>query len=542
MPEDKNFTVNKLLTHYKKRIGDNKIVFLQANPTVKDKIVHDLDDLTDNHFPKIEKKPEELEWHKVHKIVERLWQDLTSCALNSIDPNSKGNSKLFDYLKEATKFEDLLYGLEPYYRDHTLHSLWVYLIGDNLLDGDLINIYKQPNWYLFNDLKKEKAVYKKDLVKFSKMKKEMVCYEVNEHKDAIWCIIALCHDLGYSLSKLDKLNERVQEVLKYFDIPEFRHIGYSSDIEYQYLMSQFLELMAMEVRIVPGEDYGIVRNNKNISNLYDKWKKLKKAKKSKKEYQKAKKEIIKKIPRNYKDNLLIKCYRDDSTYWRLCRAMEKKEHGILSSYLIYKILGIFAESSVRGTAEVWGLNDIEAKENTIRGDILFAIAQHEFDFAHLNQLGSFGDLLIVCDELEEFSRYGRQLQSREYTPTTANTSIIFKTPGKKAKAGNNTKIKPGQKIHLTMHYDAKHEDRDDFIHFFYRKAKKLCSIYSLKPSDEQREEEETEKEDYCTITNIEMRVEWKKPQKKAAGLPQFLVPVAMRVHRTYSPYLVQGVA
>ena len=84
--------------------------------------------------------------------------------------------------------------------------------------------------------------------------------------------------------------------------------------------------------------------------------------------------------------MLIKCYRDDSTYWRLCRALEKKEHGILSSYLIYKILGIFAESSVRGPAEEWGLNDIEAKENTIRGDILFAIAQHEFDFAHLNQL------------------------------------------------------------------------------------------------------------------------------------------------------------
>ena len=25
-------------------------------------------------------------------------------------------------------FEDILYGLEPYYRDHTLHSLWVYYL------------------------------------------------------------------------------------------------------------------------------------------------------------------------------------------------------------------------------------------------------------------------------------------------------------------------------------------------------------------------------------------------------------------------------
>ena len=108
-------------------------------------------------------------------------------------------------------------------------------------------------------------------------------------------------------------------------------------------------------------------------------------------------------------------------------------YGILSSYLIYKILGIFAESSVRGPAEEWGLNDIEAKENTIRGDILFAIAQHEFDFAHLNQLGSFGDILIIADELEEFSRFGRQLQSRDYNETTAETSIYFTKSKKEEK-------------------------------------------------------------------------------------------------------------
>ncbi len=77
---------------------------------------------------------------------------------------------------------------------------------------------------------------------------------------------------------------------------------------------------------------------------------------------------------------LIKCYRDDSIYWRLCRALEKKQHGILSSYLIYKIPGIFADATVRGPAEEWGLDDNEAVENIIRGDILFAIAQHELRY------------------------------------------------------------------------------------------------------------------------------------------------------------------
>ena len=231
MSEDREFTVPKLLTAYKKRVGNNKgseIVFLQGNSTVRVEIVKDLDELI-KYFPNKEPAPKEQEqeerkWHKVHVIVERLWQKLTSCALNSIDPNSKGNSKLFKYLKEATKFEDLLYGLEDYYRDHTLHSLWVYLIGDNLLSGKLSEIYEKPNWYLFNDLKKEESIYDDNLIRFSNMTKEMVCHEVNKHKDAIWCIIALCHDLGYSLAKLDKLNERVQKVLEFLDVPDFRHI------------------------------------------------------------------------------------------------------------------------------------------------------------------------------------------------------------------------------------------------------------------------------------------------------------------------------
>ena len=207
--------------------------------------------------------------------------------------------------------------------------------------------------------------------------------------------------------------------------------------------------------------------------------------------------------------MLIKCFRDDSTYWRLCKALERKEHGILSSYLIYKILGIFAESSVRGAAEEWGLDNSEAKRNIIRGDILFAIAQHEFDFAHLNQLGSLADLLIVCDELEEFSRYGRELLTRRYYETTAKTSIHFED------LEGSSNVEPGDEIKIKMVYVSQHKKREDFLDFFRRKAERLCSIYSLKPSPEDKADEEKGKEDYCTITNIEMRVEWEKPQKKA---------------------------
>ncbi|MFC1816289.1 hypothetical protein ACFL0M_10190 [Thermodesulfobacteriota bacterium] len=134
-------------------------------------------------------------------------------------------------------------------------------------------MYNNLNWYLFNDIEREKKLYSQKLITEAKSREKALCKDVNKNRDAIWCIMALCHDLGYSLAKLDNLNEKVKNVLKFFDIPDFRHLGYSLDIEHHYIVSQFLELMAMDVRIVPSAD---------------------------------------------KKDFLIKCYRDDSTYWRLC--------------------------------------------------------------------------------------------------------------------------------------------------------------------------------------------------------------------------------
>lgn len=519
MSTPKTYKVLNLIEQYQTSVSEGAVQFLESDSNKE--INGYLGDLYKIFKPlknKEKEKNKEYDWNKAHESGRQLWKKLVSQALNSIDPNSKGNSTLFEYLTVATKFEDLLYGLEPFYRDHTLHSLWVYFLGDNLLRNELVHIYDQPDWYIYNDIKRDKDKYdfKHELKEYSIIKKEILQNAVNTHKDAIWCIIALCHDLGYSISKLNKLNKSVQNVLKYFDVSDFRRIGYSLDIEHQYLMSQFLELMAMDVRIVPAENYADDLSVKPAEfeeewgKVYKEWK-VKKRKKD--DFKKNYDEILKKfsgekVSKTLGDRVLTKCYRDDSTYWRLSRALEKKGHGILSAYLIYKVLGIFAESSVSGPAEVWGLDDNEAQANIIRGDILFAIAQHEFDFAHLNHIGSFADVLIIADELEEFSRLGRQMLSREYTHTTAETSIKFINKKK------GEKIEQGKEIDIEMDYICQHKERDDFLNFFVRKSKKLCSIYSLKLSPEDKDEEDMGKENYCIINKITMTVIWQENENE----------------------------
>lgn len=431
----KNLTVPDLLSKYQRWVKTGEIQFLEKGSYQQGKILKLLEEIRFD-FAEAEKKgdiSEHLDWQKAHRKGRDLWQELASSALNAIDPDSKGNSKLFAYLDAATSFEDILYGLEPYYRDHTLHSLWVYFIGEHILRDhlpekqDSLNWYLDSlNWYLYNDIESETALDVRSLLAEAIEREDEICEKVNERRDAIWCLMALCHDLGYSLAKLDMLNEKVQGVLNFFDIPRFRRIGYSLDIEHHYIASQFLELMAIDVRIVPSSDT---------------------------------------------KQVLIKCYRDDTTYWRLCRALEKKQHGILSSYLIYKLLGIFADTSVRGPAEEWGLDDEEAVDNIIRGDILFAIAQHEFDFAHLSSLSSLADILIVADQLEEFSRYGRPMLTRKYHDTTAEASIAF------------DRSRNGKDIDIRIGYEV--AEHHDLSIFFNRKAEELCRFYSLKqPSSE----------------------------------------------------------
>lgn len=488
-----------------------------------------------------------LDWNEVHRAGQKLWNELMSAALRDIDPNSKGNSKLFKFLDVSAEFEDLLYGLERYYRDHTLHSLWVYLIGVKLMGtgGVFHEIGTQLNWFLFNDIEQGtgRYPYPDVLVEWAQFREWCFCMELERRRDAIWCIMALCHDLGYSLEKLTKLNDKVIKVLGFFHVADFKHVGYSLEIEHQYLVSQFLDLMAMDVRIVPGEGYkelgeaqdddqkehdqeerkqqdNQTRHDAELIAMLPKVKeevrkvlgqrqtsKLKLWETFKKAVLEKHKDHVKPLEDRAKDieeQTLVKCYRDDSTYWRLCKALERKEHGILSAYLLYKTLGMFADTSVRGAAEEWGLEDQEVIYDVIRGDILFAIAQHEFAYAHLDQLGSLAEILILCDELEEFTRLGRQLQSREYHDTAAETSIRIATVPEE-KNGDEDVTVNGKWIGVEMHYKSEHATYDDFQEFFWRKSKRLCTVYSL---GQERNENESV---YNPIDYITAHFEW-QPQ------------------------------
>jgi len=425
-----NLTVIRLLDGYRQRVEHGEIQFLPKGSRNQSEVLDLIRPLLAS-LKEAEGKlgglSDNLDWHETHVQGRSLWEKLVGYALQGIDPEAKGDSELFEFAKATADFEDLLYGMSRYYRDHTLHSLWVYFLGEYILRDHLLDVYRDLDWYVHNSILSDPSSYPSKLMGVAKDKEKELLTNANKKKDAVWCLTALCHDLGYSLSQLQGLNESVEKVLKYFDLPSFTRIGYSFEVEHQYLASQFLDLTVGEIWIVPSTD------NKEA---------------------------------------LIKNFRNDADYWRLCRALEKRQHGAYSSFIIYKLLDIFADVWMRDPAEPWGLDDAEAVDNLIRGNILFAIAQHEFEFAHLSTMGTLADILVLADELEEFSRFGRQLLARKYNDTMADVSISFKT--------HKTTRRRNLDINITYEVAEECNPKE----FYVRKAKKLCRKYSLSEKDD----------------------------------------------------------
>lgn len=415
-----------LLEAFRVEVAEGNISFIESAREVERlrvlSLVADLQSIFQHAGP----NEENLNWEACHKECTELWKLLVRLALRAIDDESKGNARLAGFLDAAALFEETLYGLEPYYRDHTLHSVWVYLLGDFLLRGQMRPTYDDLNWYLYNDVEYDDdwASYRRE----ARQKESDLTAEANARRDAIWCITALCHDLGYSLSKLGKINERVAKVLDFLELQRFDRIGYRLGIEQQYLTKQFLELMADDPRIEVDSD---------------------------------------------RDEVVVKLYRDDSSYWRLCESMEKRDHGTLSAFVLYKLLGLFGDATLRGPAEEFGLDDDEASDTLIRGTILYAIAQHQFMYAWADELGSLADVLLLADEAEEFSRYGRPLMTRKYFPTTARVSLGVAYSG----AGES------REAEIYVEYDM--YSGQPIEDFFWRKARRLVEVYHVRSPESQ---------------------------------------------------------
>ena len=101
--------------------------FLSENDSRFEELVSGLNDALEereapNYHAVLLEKGERLLIHIIKKSIAFLSDRYGS-------PSGRASQFIEKYIQNFSLFEELLFGLNPKYRDHTLHSLWVYLFG-----------------------------------------------------------------------------------------------------------------------------------------------------------------------------------------------------------------------------------------------------------------------------------------------------------------------------------------------------------------------------------------------------------------------------
>lgn len=179
---------------------------------------------------------------KINTIKEDLWGNLLRSAIIYLrikDDRDTGDYKedfgiteIENYFKIFHEFEDLLYGSDKYYRDHSLHVFRVFLLGYFLLKSDKFNInfkhIKIPDW---------QSTIEEDLIS-------------PEEKEAMWCVSSLTHDLGYPIEKISKINGKIREILGYFGSSSVQDVNFSIPTQNQFFNDFVLKFISSRVSVL----------------------------------------------------------------------------------------------------------------------------------------------------------------------------------------------------------------------------------------------------------------------------------------------------
>ena len=288
------------------------------------------------------------------------------------DKASLGVTELQEVLSGFSEFEGVMYGASPErYRDHVVHSFRVWILGQGLL----------------------KSCFGGKLTADTKLtikRREWEC---------MWALVALCHDIGYPLSQLERVNERARKA--------FTQQGLLAQGDLRFAFSQQMQpFHDTVIRLMASKPVKLAENTRPP-----------------KDEEKKEKEKI------YVTHL------QNKYYLKLLKSFDNLDHGVVSSLLISKALVYFLESDL--CHDWWSpLTEEDARQFLIRREILRAIASHTCpDIYHL-EFNTLSFLLYMADEIQCWGRptlaklqeepagtMSRQVEVKEFSKTRIDIII-----------------------------------------------------------------------------------------------------------------------
>lgn len=311
---------------------------------------------------KISETADDFEIFKYRKDTDALWEMLLEKAIkclrfydtrepfkdstNHKQPLAYGIKELRKYYDQYADFERILYGSSRHYRDHVIHVLRTWLSGMELLvrnDGKTLQEIKIEN--------REGDIALNEAEKIS-----------------IWTIISLSHDLGYPLQKSKDIIAITQKMLSSFISNPDISVDFAFHGVQNYMNDFVVRLMSSKMVLRRKEEKK--NTDGTLTGEEDKF-------------------YVARLQPKY--------------YFKFQKSLERNNHGILSTLIIYKLLTYFLESDYN-INEDYEFNEEERRQFYIRREILRAIASHTCNDVYQMYMGSFSFLLRICDDTQEWGR------------------------------------------------------------------------------------------------------------------------------------------
>ncbi len=417
---------NTVMDYYLKLLKKDQIKFLVGKEDAKKSITKIIREL---------KKSEDI--HDKINAAKELWKILFESAMVFIDPDKQGYDLLFSYFNEFVEFEELIFASDSFYRDHTLHSLWVYFLGEFLI--------REPQFsVLFSNMNREivdTARVRNFYLKLNKPEIFSNFYLILDNvqtildlDDSIRCIIALAHDLGYPLKKIAKINKSIGEILPYFSITNFGEFNFQYENVQQLYIEHLLELLSYELHFAIEIDKISFDESKQIDAITSRIGRISAMLNSavgadENEIQELK-NILDKA--GEKELFILRrifigraqLTKQMSRLLRFANDFEDYQHGIMSSYLLMKILNAFTKIQLTySDASDLPVESLDFSGIYSKLHLLVAMADHTSKGYQIREINSYSAFLVLVDEIEEFSRISRADQYRQFVNQFCKTEM-----------------------------------------------------------------------------------------------------------------------
>ena len=363
-------------------------------------------------------------------IACKLWKVLFEAAMTSINPDKAGYDKLFKYFDAYVEFEELIFASDSFYRDHTLHCIWVYLLGEYLKrKEEFQELFRdsENNLFLINLMDElfvasELADYQKESYQEFKTIKSMMEGVYNKD-EAIRCISALTHDLGYPLKKIEKINKSIKKVLPFFSVNAFTDFTFEYGNIQQEFAKNFVDFISRQTSI----NLGIKSEDDKAAEILEKLIVTN-------EYgsiTSINREALAALTKEERDLIVSSMEYSHaftspvSAQFGFWNDFEDYRHGIMSAFLLCKNVRAFQNidyDMYRNSFRYHNLTQLET--NMAIKDILTSISAHTSEQFRITSLEP-STFLTFVDELEEFSRISRASQNREYIEEFCDTGLYM---------------------------------------------------------------------------------------------------------------------